>query len=94
MNNPDIRQKAPYPVEVEAGKTYWWCACGKKQEPALLRRLAQGRAVHAGRIQGNQIRKGVVLRLQALGNQAAVRRHAREALSNRRRHLRVTHSCG
>ena len=24
-----IAQKAPYPVEVEAGKTYWWCACGK-----------------------------------------------------------------
>ena len=34
MNNPDIRQKAPYPVEVEAGKTYWWCACGKsKSQP-------------------------------------------------------------
>ena len=24
-----IAQKAPYPVEVEAGKSYWWCACGK-----------------------------------------------------------------
>ena len=24
-----IDQKAPYPVEVEAGKSYWWCACGK-----------------------------------------------------------------
>ena len=24
-----VAQKAPYPVEVEAGKTYWWCACGK-----------------------------------------------------------------
>lgn len=26
---PNIAQKAPYPVEVEAGKTYFWCACGK-----------------------------------------------------------------
>ena len=26
---PIIAQKAPYPVEVEAGKTYFWCACGK-----------------------------------------------------------------
>ncbi|TDK41241.1 CDGSH iron-sulfur domain-containing protein [Antarcticimicrobium luteum] len=25
---PKIAQKAPYPVEVEAGKTYFWCACG------------------------------------------------------------------
>ena len=25
---PIIAQKATYPVEVEAGKTYFWCACG------------------------------------------------------------------
>ena len=31
MNNPDIPQKAPYPAEVEAGKSYWWCACGKSK---------------------------------------------------------------
>ena len=24
-----IAQKSPYAVEVEAGKSYWWCACGK-----------------------------------------------------------------
>ena len=24
-----IAQKAPYATEVEAGKTYYWCACGK-----------------------------------------------------------------
>jgi CDGSH iron-sulfur domain-containing protein 3 len=26
---PRIAQKAPFPVEVEAGKTYFWCACGQ-----------------------------------------------------------------
>ena len=26
---PIIAQKGPYPVEVEAGKTYFWCACGR-----------------------------------------------------------------
>lgn len=26
---PVIAQKAPFPVEVEAGKTYFWCSCGK-----------------------------------------------------------------
>ncbi len=31
---PNIAQKAPYVVEVEAGKTYWWCACGNsKNQP-------------------------------------------------------------
>ena len=29
MSEPTIAQKAPYPVDVEAGKTYYWCACGK-----------------------------------------------------------------
>ncbi len=29
MVEPTIAQKAPYGVEVEAGKTYYWCACGK-----------------------------------------------------------------
>ncbi|MBW7837832.1 MAG: CDGSH iron-sulfur domain-containing protein [Sphingomonadales bacterium] len=28
MDEPRIAQKAPYPIDVEAGKTYWWCACG------------------------------------------------------------------
>ena len=29
MSEPVIAQKAPYPIEVEAGKTYFWCACGQ-----------------------------------------------------------------
>ncbi len=29
MANPDIPQKSPYGVDVEAGKAYFWCACGK-----------------------------------------------------------------
>lgn len=34
MTEPVIAQNAPYPVEVEAGKTYWWCSCGRsKKEP-------------------------------------------------------------
>lgn len=29
MAEPHIAQKAPYPVDVEEGKKYFWCACGK-----------------------------------------------------------------
>jgi CDGSH iron-sulfur domain-containing protein 3 len=29
MSSPDVPQKAPYAVNVEAGKTYYWCSCGK-----------------------------------------------------------------
>ena len=28
MDKPTIAGKAPIPVEIEAGKTYAWCACG------------------------------------------------------------------
>lgn len=34
VNTPNIAQKSPYAVDVEAGKTYWWCACGQsKKQP-------------------------------------------------------------
>ena len=30
----EIGGRAPIPVEVEAGKSYWWCACGlSKSQP-------------------------------------------------------------
>jgi CDGSH-type Zn-finger protein len=29
VSEPAIPQKAPYPVEVEAGKSYFWCSCGQ-----------------------------------------------------------------
>ncbi len=31
MTDRVCAQKAPYPVEVEAGKRYWWCRCGRSQ---------------------------------------------------------------
>jgi len=32
MGDPTVAQKSPYPVEVEAGKKYFWCACGKSSK--------------------------------------------------------------
>lgn len=29
MSEPVIAKKEPYAVEVEEGKTYYWCACGR-----------------------------------------------------------------
>jgi len=29
MSEPAIAQKGPLAVEVEAGKTYFWCSCGR-----------------------------------------------------------------
>ncbi|NOX81465.1 MAG: CDGSH iron-sulfur domain-containing protein [Alphaproteobacteria bacterium] len=29
MNKPVVAQKSPVAVDVEAGKSYFWCACGR-----------------------------------------------------------------
>ena len=31
MDKPVCAQNSPYAVEVEEGKTYYWCSCGKSQ---------------------------------------------------------------
>ena len=31
MSQATIAQKAPYGVAVEAGKSYYWCACGRSK---------------------------------------------------------------
>ena len=34
MTEPVIVQKSPFAIEVEPGKSYWWCACGQsKRQP-------------------------------------------------------------
>ena len=34
MSEPHCAQKAPYDVDVELGKKYYWCACGlSKKQP-------------------------------------------------------------
>lgn len=35
MSTPHIAQKSPYAVNVEAGKDYWWCACGQSKSQPL-----------------------------------------------------------
>jgi len=32
MAEPVVAQKAPYEVEVEEGKKYLWCACGRSDK--------------------------------------------------------------
>ena len=34
ITEPEIGGRAPIAIEVEAGKSYWWCACGRsKKQP-------------------------------------------------------------
>ncbi len=31
MDKPVVAQNNPYATPVEAGKSYWWCACGRSK---------------------------------------------------------------
>jgi len=31
MEKAVVAQKSPYATDVEAGKSYWWCACGRSK---------------------------------------------------------------
>jgi CDGSH iron-sulfur domain-containing protein 3 len=31
MTEPEIGGRVPIAIEVEAGKSYWWCACGRSK---------------------------------------------------------------
>jgi CDGSH-type Zn-finger protein len=42
--NPEIARKSPFAVDVEAGKSYWWCACGKSRTQPFCDGSHQGTA--------------------------------------------------
>lgn len=41
---PHVAQKSPFAVEVEAGKSYWWCSCGKSTRQPFCDGSHQGTA--------------------------------------------------
>ena len=46
MNNEvKVAQKAPYAVEVEAEKTYYWCACGRSETQPFCDGSHQGTGI-------------------------------------------------
>lgn len=42
MDQPEIAGRAPIAVDVEAGKSYWWCACGRSQSQPFCDGSHQG----------------------------------------------------
>ena len=76
---PEIGGRAPLPIEVEPGKSYWWCACGRSKSQPFCDGSHKGSAFSADRVEGAGGREGVLLHLQALEPQAVVRRQPQEA---------------
>ena len=42
MTDPVVAQKKPCIVELEQGKTYWWCTCGRSQNQPFCDGSHQG----------------------------------------------------
>ena len=42
MSEPDIGGRAPIRMDVEAGKSYWWCACGRSKTQPFCDESHQG----------------------------------------------------
>jgi len=44
MTEPNVAQKSPIKVQVEAGKTYHWCTCGNSKHQPMCDGSHQGSA--------------------------------------------------
>ena len=42
MSTPDTTQKTPLPVDVEEGRKYFWCSCGKSDSQPFCDGSHQG----------------------------------------------------
>ena len=78
MSEAVIAQKAPYGKELEAGKTYYWCACGRSANQPFCdgSHKAVGMAPRA--FTAEKTANRLALRLQAVEERALLRRLAQE----------------
>ncbi|WP_374375413.1 CDGSH iron-sulfur domain-containing protein [Dongia sp.] len=54
MPEPEIAQKSPFKVAVEAGKTYFWCACGRSKKQPFCDGSHQGTGFSPVKFQANE----------------------------------------
>ncbi len=66
---PHIAQKAPYPVEVEAGKTYFWCACGQSKKQPFCDGSHKGSSLNPVKFTAEESKKVWLCGCKQTGNQ-------------------------
>jgi CDGSH-type Zn-finger protein len=42
MTDPVVASRTPYAVDVEAGRDYWWCTCGRSRRQPFCDGSHQG----------------------------------------------------
>ena len=70
---PEIGGRRPMPINVVAGESYWWCACGRSKSQPFCDGSHKGTEFRPQEWKAGH-RGSLVLRLQALLAPAAVRR--------------------
>ena len=80
MTAAHIAQKTPIPVEVEAGKDYWWCACGQSKRQPFCDGSHKGTAFYAREVDRRGLGPQVLLRLQADQGRTLLRRQPQGAV--------------
>ena len=65
MAEPIPAQKEPYGINVEAGKRYFWCACGRSANQPFCDGSHQGTGLDPGSVHRRGDRRGLAVRLQA-----------------------------
>ena len=63
MTDPVIFQKSPMPIEVEEGKTYFWCACGKSTKQPFCDGSHKDTGIVPVKITAEATKKDVFLRV-------------------------------
>ena len=76
---PEIGGRAPMPIEVEAGKSYWWCACGRSKSQPFCDGSHKGSAFTPIEWKAQTAEKAFFCTCKRIGQQAVVRRQPQEA---------------
>ncbi|TVQ34175.1 MAG: CDGSH iron-sulfur domain-containing protein [Geminicoccaceae bacterium] len=69
MDTPEIVKKAPFAVPVEAGKAYWWCACGRSAQQPFCDGSHKGTAFRPVKYQPTEDGKAFFCGCKHSGNQ-------------------------
>ena len=73
MSEPVVAQKAPIPVDVEEGKTYFWCSCGQSSKQPFCDGSHSGTDFTPMAWESRFVGQEVLLRLQEVGQAAVLR---------------------
>jgi len=85
-DTPVIAQKAPFPVDLVEGKTYFWCACGRSQKQPFCDGSHKATSITPVKLHRRGQQARLPLRLQAFGQRAVLRFLAQVSVKKPARH--------